>query len=216
MDYLYLHGFASSPQSYKGQQLQRRFQSLGLTLDLLDLNQGDFRHLTLSRQIQQGLDWLADRDTAAIIGSSFGGVTAAWMAQQPAAQGRIDRLVLLAPAFRFLDQWLPRLGVEQVAQWQRSRLLPIYHYGFQQQLPLDYGFVEDARRYDDTHLTAPVPTLICHGRQDEIIDIAASQAYARDRPWVTLKPLDSDHSLNHGEAEIWAEVRQFLALKDAE
>jgi pimeloyl-ACP methyl ester carboxylesterase len=116
MDYLYLHGFASSPQSRKAQRLQARFQTLGLTLHVLDLNQDDFTGLTLSRQRQQCLDWMAERQTVSVIGSSFGGLTAAWLAQHPDTQGRIQRLVLLAPAFQFLAQWLPRLGGRAVGR----------------------------------------------------------------------------------------------------
>jgi pimeloyl-ACP methyl ester carboxylesterase len=215
MDYLYLHGFASSPQSRKAQRLQARFQTLGLTLHVLDLNQDDFTGLTLSRQRQQCLDWMAERQTVSVIGSSFGGLTAAWLAQHPDTQGRIQRLVLLAPAFQFLAQWLPRLGAERLADWRHSRRLSVYHYGFGMNLPLDYGFVTDAETYDEAELTVPLPTLILHGQQDEVIDIAASRAYARDRPWVTLIPLDSDHALANVEGEIWTAVHRFLQLSAA-
>jgi pimeloyl-ACP methyl ester carboxylesterase len=82
-------------------------------------------------------------------------------------------------------------------------------------LPLDYGFVTDAETYDEAELTVPLPTLILHGQQDEVIDIAASRAYARDRPWVTLIPLDSDHALANVEGEIWTAVHRFLQLSAA-
>lgn len=212
MDYLYLHGFASSPRSRKAQYLQGQFQALGLTLHVLDLNQDDFAGLTLSRQIQQCLDWMAGRPAVAVIGSSLGGLTAAWLAQHPSTQGRIQRLVLLAPAFQFLAQWLPRLGAERLADWRRSRLLSVYHYGFAMNLPLDYGFVTDAQTYDETGLTTAVPTLILHGQRDEVIEIGASRTYARDRPWVTLVPLDSDHALGNVEGEIWQAIHRFLHL----
>ncbi|MEL6385154.1 MAG: YqiA/YcfP family alpha/beta fold hydrolase, partial [Cyanobacteria bacterium J06626_18] len=90
--------------------MKTKFQAVEQSLHILDLNQGDFAHLTLSWQIQQGVDWVAGRDRVTILGSSFGGLTAAWIAQQPAVKGKIDRLVLLAPAFQFPNQWLPRLG----------------------------------------------------------------------------------------------------------
>lgn len=54
--YLYLHGFASGPQSQKARGLAARFQAQGLELEIPDLNQGDFSHLTLSRQIRQGVE----------------------------------------------------------------------------------------------------------------------------------------------------------------
>src|SRR6476646_8388913 len=110
--YLYLHGFASSPRSTKAQDLRDRFQALGIELTVPDLNQPDFAHLTLSRQLQQVAALIpSDSPPVTLIGSSFGGLTAAWAAQQHV---QIQRLVLLAPAFRFLEHWLPRLGADQV------------------------------------------------------------------------------------------------------
>lgn len=214
MHYLYLHGFASGPQSAKAQFLQRQFAIAGKTLHVLDLNQDDFSHLTLSRQIQQGMDWLQGRGPAVIIGSSFGGITAAWIAQQAADPSQIHRLVLLAPAFQFLAQWLPRLGNETLARWQREGWLSVYHYGQRQQCPLAYQFVQDAQRYSDASLTTTVPTLILHGRRDEVIDIQASRDYQAARPWVKLVALDADHSLTEAHATIWSEIQHFLALAD--
>ncbi|MBE7381695.1 MAG: esterase [Leptolyngbya sp. SIO1E4] len=212
MDYLYFHGFASSPQSAKAQFLKTRFQALGQPLHILDLNQNDFMHLTLSRQIQQGVEWIVGRDQVTLIGSSFGGLTAAWIAQQPSVNNQIQHLVLLAPAFQFLAQWLPRLGAETVTHWQTEGYLAVYHYGMAQKLPLAYTFVVDAQGYDEAHLKTPIPTLILHGRHDEVIDAQASRDYAALRPWVQLTEFDSDHSLANVHQPIWDAIQTFLAL----
>ncbi|MFH7241451.1 MAG: YqiA/YcfP family alpha/beta fold hydrolase [Spirulina sp.] len=214
--YLYLHGFASGPQSYKAQALRARFEAVGLSLTIPDLNQGDFFGLTLSRQIQQARELiLAQAQPTVIIGSSLGGLTAAWVAEQADLRGRIEKLVLLAPAFRFLAQWLPRLGEAALDQWRRQGELSVYHYADQEQKTLHYRFVEDAQGYNDDALQAPIPTLICHGTQDEVIAIEASRAYALRRPWVQLLELDSDHALGDVEAEIWQAMADFLGLAAA-
>ncbi|MBD0337529.1 MAG: alpha/beta fold hydrolase [Cyanobacteria bacterium Co-bin13] len=210
--YIYLHGFASGPQSMKAQTLQLHFQTLGLTLAVPDLNQGDFAHLTLSRQIQQVKALISPNRPTVLIGSSFGGLTAAWLAEQPELRGQIERLVLMAPAFRFLEQWLPRLGDDQHQRWQRQGTLPVYHYGEQRQIPLHYSFITDAQTYDEHLLHQPIPTLILHGRQDEVISIQASRDYAAQRPWVKLIELESDHALGNVQTEIWQAIQQFLEL----
>lgn len=214
--YLYLHGFASSPQSRKAQFLRQQFRQVGHPLQILDLNQDDFTHLTLSRQIQQSQHWIQShasaRDRVVVIGSSFGGLTAAWLAQQPAVQAAIEKLVLLAPAFQFLPQWLPRLGAAQLQRWQTEGYLSIYHYGANQALPLAYDFVTDAQRYDEARLSAPVPTLILHGCQDTVISIQSSRNYAATRPWVQLVALDDDHALTAVQDQIWQRICQFLNL----
>lgn len=211
--FLYLHGFASGPQSYKAQVFRAQFASQGLSLAVPDLNQGGFTHLTLSRNIQQARHLiLAQPEPTVIIGSSLGGLTAAWVAEQPELRGRIEKLVLLAPAFHFLAQWLPRLGTEKLTQWRKDGTLPIDHYAEGRPIPLDYGFVTDAQNYRDEDLTAAIPTLVLHGTQDEVIAIDASRAYAAARPWVKFVELPSDHALGNVETEIWQHTRQFLNL----
>ena len=208
--YFYLHGFASSPRSTKAQFLANAFQALNISLRSPDLNQDDFYHLTLTRQIEQVRSLLPTSESVTLIGSSFGGLTAAWLGEQCP---QIDRLILLAPAFQFLAHWLPRLGREQIQQWRETRSLLVYHYAQQTKLPLDYAFVTDATQYDDTQLQRPLPTLILHGRQDDVIPIQASRDYAATRSGVQLIELESDHALGNVQSEIWQAIRLFCAIE---
>jgi len=209
---IYLHGLASGPGSTKAQAMRERLAAVGYDLAIPDLNQDDFARLTLSRQIQQGVALVAaEAEDVVLFGSSFGGLTAAWMAEQPSIQHQIRGLVLLAPAFDFLGQWLPRLRPAQLATWQRTGTMPIFHYGYSQLQFLHYNFVTDVQRYDDAQLQHPVPTLIFHGRQDEVISIDASRAYCTARPWTELVELEGDHSLTDWGPAIWQRVQPFLS-----
>ena len=211
--YIYLHGFASGPKSKKAQAFKQHFDRLGLPLHIPDLNQENFSGLTLSRQIHQVNALMAgSSDAVVLIGSSFGGLTAAWIAEHPHQQENIQALVLLAPAFRFLAQWLPRLGSDQLAAWKTNGTLNVFHYSEQRDLPLHYDFVKDAQQYPDASLKHIVPTLIIHGIHDDVISIEASRTYAATRPWVTLVEVDSDHALVDVQDEIWWRVQAFLDL----
>lgn len=211
VSYIYLHGFASSPNSAKAKALGDRFRARQLPYHSPDLNQGDFTHLTLSRQLQQVAALLPPAlAPVVIIGSSFGGLTAAWLGERHA---QIERLVLLAPAFGFLDHWLPKLGEARLTQWQHEGLMPVYHYAEQHEVPLHYDFVSDAAQYRDEHLQRPVPTLILHGIHDEVVPIQASRDFMKHRPWVQLIELDSDHALGNVTDEIWQATQAFCALE---
>ncbi|MGD1951967.1 MAG: YqiA/YcfP family alpha/beta fold hydrolase [Leptolyngbyaceae cyanobacterium] len=207
VDYIYLHGFASGPTSYKGQWLRSRFQTLDIDLQLMDLNQGDFAHLTLTRQINQVIKQI--QGPTVLIGSSLGGLVATWVTQQ---YNQIEQLILLAPAFQFLNQWLPRLGPEQLSSWRSTGWLSIYHYGLQTQQQLHYDFLTDAHRYPDSQLTKSLPTLILHGCRDDVITLEASRLYAQHRPWVTLHSLDTDHGMADAMDAIWDHIQDFCGL----
>ncbi|MEZ2240109.1 YqiA/YcfP family alpha/beta fold hydrolase [Microcoleus sp.] len=220
--YIYLHGFASSPNSLKAKYFRDRFSSLAIDLKTPDLNHQDFSNLTLTRQLHQietaflspqTLQPVAENvknaSEVTIIGSSFGGLTAAWLAQR---QVSVKQIVLLAPAFDFLSHWLPQLGQEQLQKWQSEKYLPVYHYGEQRYLPLNYQFVEDMAQYPEEKLIRSVPTLIIHGLHDTIIPIQASRNFAANRPWVQLIELEDDHSLGNFLAEMWEAIQNFCQL----
>jgi predicted esterase YcpF (UPF0227 family) len=81
---IYLHGFGSGPKSTKATFFQRCLQQIGIPLQVPDLNQGQFSQLTLTRQIQQVSEHLAEYayPPVTLIGSSLGGVVEAWVAEQ--------------------------------------------------------------------------------------------------------------------------------------
>ncbi|NET83342.1 MAG: alpha/beta fold hydrolase [Moorea sp. SIO1F2] len=210
MRFIYLHGFASSPESAKAVYLQQAFAGLNVALVVPDLNQDDFNHLTISRQLSQvGALLPLDGTPVTLIGSSLGAFTAAHLAQK---HPQIKRLVLLAPAFGFLGHWLPKLGAEQLNQWRSEGYLEIYHYREKRSLPLHYQFLEDARHYEGLELGRQVPTLILHGCYDDVIPIIASRDYASKRPWVQLVELESEHGLRDVMELIWAAVREFCNI----
>lgn len=144
-----------------------------------------------------------------LIGSSFGGLTCAWLGQHYKC---VRSLILLAPAFGFPSIWLASLGEETIRQWQTSGYLPVYHYGQKRSLPLHYQFIVDSEQYPEHGLQKPIPTLILHGRNDEVISIQNSRDYAAKRPWVELIELDSDHSLTNVMPQMWTEIKDFLGI----
>jgi len=210
MHYIYLHGFASSPKSNKAQYLRDRFQEIGLKLDVLDLNQADFSSLTLTRQINQTIAAFPDTDTSiTLIGSSFGALTAAWVAQQ---QQQVKKLILLAPAFGFPQSWYSRLQPGQLEAWQDSGFLDVYHYGEEKQIPLKYKFLEDAENYSLAGLKRTIPALILHGIHDDVVPIQVSRDYTLQHSQIKLIELASDHGLTDVKKEIWESIKQFLAI----
>ena len=210
MKFIYLHGFASRPESAKAIYLREAFAALQIPLEVPDLNQDDFSHLTITRQLSQVAKMLPlDGTPVTLIGSSLGGLTSAWLAQR---HSQVQQVVLLAPAFGFLSHWLPKLAEDQLREWRSSGYLSVYHYGEGRSLPLHYKFVEDASQYQETQLLRPVPTLILHGRNDQVIPIQASRDYASVRLWAQLIELESDHALIDVMPKIWEEIQVFCEL----
>lgn len=208
MTFIYLHGWASSPLSNKARFFTERFARQGFTLQTPDLNQNDFYHLTLSRQIQQVNDLLPDSPVT-LIGSSFGGLTALWVAEQ---QRQVERLVLLAPALDFSTRCLTLLPEAQQKQWRNQGVLNIYHYAEERELPLSFNFIEDLQQYHDNHLQRSLPTLILQGIHDEVVPVQASRYFAKNRDWVKLIELDSDHSLASVQEQLWQALCSFCQL----
>ncbi|MDB9509440.1 esterase [Microcystis aeruginosa CS-338/01] len=208
--YIYLHGFASGPQSTKAQFLRHYWQKRGLAMEIPDLNSDDFSSLTLTRQIVQVGQLIEQcQFPVTLIGSSFGGLTAAWLAE---TYFQVQRLVLLAPAFNFGPIWLGQLGAKTLANWQKSGSLSVYHHGYRRYLPIYYKFIEDLANYPQEKLIRQLPTLIIHGSDDEVIALENSRHYAFSRPWVQLIELDSDHALTDVLTRIWAEMQLFLDI----
>jgi pimeloyl-ACP methyl ester carboxylesterase len=83
---------------------------------------------------------------------------------------------------------------------------------------VDYGFVEDASAIEAELLQQSggfpdvrVPTLILHGRRDDVVDIASSRQFAAGKRHVRLVELDDGHELVASIPRLLDEAQRFLA-----
>ena len=210
--WIYLHGFASGAGSRKGVGLAAHFAARGVELERLDQRLPSLERLRLSvmmRAVERAIG--GERDRAIVFGSSLGGLTAARVAEQDA---RVCALVLLAPAFCFVERWRARLGDAAFAAWEESGWLDIVDYTNGQPARIDFEFVRDLALIDARSSGWPdvrVPTLIVHGRADTTVPIELSRTWARNKRHVRLVEVDDDHDLLVTLPTIALEAEQFLS-----
>ena len=213
---VYLHGFASSPQSSKATFFAERLARAGITLLCPDLNRPQFATLTVSRMLRQLDDQLASLapTEVVLIGSSLGGFVAIEAAaRQP---GRplhpISRLILLAPAVELeWDRW-SEVGPGGVERWRKDGQVEVFHYAMDRPEQLGFGFYEDATQYDPASRRLALPMLVFQGRQDESVSPEIVERFARHQSAATLHMLDDTHQLKNSLDFIWAETARFLSL----
>ena len=209
--FFYLHGFASGPSSAKAKLFSEKLRQLGVQVVVPDLNQPAFEEMTLTSQLQviESCARSANPETDfTIVGSSMGGLLATIFAQ---ARPSVKALILLAPGFELLERWKQWLGEAGMEKWQRDGVIPIYHYSFEREMPLNYGFLEDARKYDSDNLRVNIPTLVFHGTKDTVVPLASSLRFCRRNPEVAqLVELKDDHQLLRSAPAIWSTTQAFL------
>jgi pimeloyl-ACP methyl ester carboxylesterase len=182
MRFVYIHGFASSPQSRKARAFVAALAENGIRLEIPAMDEGDFEHLTISGQLAL-LERVIDGRTVRLIGSSMGGYLAALYASLHA---EVDRLVLMAPAFGFAPRWKTRVAEDADIE--------VYHYGDKATRRVHYGLIEDAMRFPASPAFGQ-PALIFHGVNDDVVPVEDSREVAARQPNVRLVELDSDHEL---------------------
>ena len=204
MKYIYLHGFASSPNSFKAQYLKTEFERLGIELEVPDLNLGDFSTITLSKQLDFLQTSYPECDLA-IAGSSLGGYLATLFA---AANPRVQSLFLLAPAFDFGQHFSQFLGEAEILAWQQSGTKLFEHYGQKQKVGLHYQFLTDAINLNGIK-PPKIPILILHGKQDLVVPYQLSAAFSQGRLNTELELLETDHSMTNAIAHISKRIQKF-------
>jgi uncharacterized protein len=117
---VYLHGFASSPASSKAGRFAKELQGLGVGYSCPDFNEPEFETLTVSRMLEQTRAAVASADApVALVGSSLGAFVAVHAAAADTTS-KVDRLVLLAPAFDFGGNRMRQLGEQGIDEWRRT------------------------------------------------------------------------------------------------
>ncbi len=206
---IHIHGFASSARSTKAKYVGERMQSVrGAEFYALDMNPTptDFRYLTTTGAIGRLRQVVLDRqpEDLSLVASSFGGLVATYYAHW---FGGVNRLLLLAPVLQWALDWF---SADQVKRWREIGTLLMPHYGFGGELPLHFGYYQDGQRYQEAAPPA-APTVILHGRHDDVVPSQRSRTYAEQYPdEVRLIELEAGHDLNDHLAAIWEQVQAFV------
>jgi pimeloyl-ACP methyl ester carboxylesterase len=205
---VYLHGFASGPSSRKARAVHDHFTGRGVPVEVPDLTPGERgfegsspRSMLAAAQARLG----TAPGPHGLIGSSLGGYLAALQASQ---DPRVDRLVLLAPAFRLFERWNARLTGAELAEW-RERGLEVDHYVTNDRRRLGWQFHEGAAALPPFPAVT-VPALVIAGRRDESIPLEDIEAWVARTPTARLLVVDDGHELAGSLELIQREAWEFL------
>jgi pimeloyl-ACP methyl ester carboxylesterase len=200
--------------------LRAHLGARGVPLAAPDLRVPSLEELRVSSMIDAARAAIGgERDRAVLIGSSLGGLTAAYTAL---LDPRVCALVLLAPAFGLPARWATRLGDDGVARWRAQGWMP---------MPEDpdgpprlhHEFLRDALELERRYGAAPdvsVPTLVIHGTRDDVVPVEGSRAFCRgggedavgagSRATRRLVELDDDHAMYASVPTVCALIDRWL------
>ncbi|MFM7025837.1 MAG: YqiA/YcfP family alpha/beta fold hydrolase [Limnohabitans sp.] len=188
---LYLHGFRSSPQSFKARRTAQAVAAMPQAPRWWcpQLPPSPAQAMAL---IRQGIaDWPAAR--MAVLGSSLGGFYAHVLARQIGCP-----VVLLNPAVHPARDLAGQIGEH-----------PAWHDP-DQRLHFDAGFIEELRLLETTPTLHKPPTLAVIAQGDEVLDWREMiAAYGHDRVCLIE---GGDHALSDFDVHL-PEVLAFLGLK---
>jgi predicted esterase YcpF (UPF0227 family) len=170
---VYLHGFRSSPQSRKAQQIAARMQALGRAAEYV------CPQLPASPQMAAQLISTLVRDEPpqrlAVIGSSLGGYYATWLAERTGC-----RVALLNPAITPYVDLRAHLGAQPV-------------YFSEASIDMKPEYLDELLALDTPLITRPERYYLLAATGDEVIDYRTMVTkYAGCEQWVIE---GSDHQI---------------------
>lgn len=170
---LYLHGFRSSPSSFKAQAALDYMNTHGLGGRFFcpQLPESPFQSVSLASQLMEG----HDPENILLIGSSLGGYYANFLAERTGCKA-----VLLNPV---IDPWQVKAGMEnppgtlELAEWEMDR----------------EKYADELRRFAVRHITRPERYLLIAATGDELLDYRQMSAHYENARQIIIQ--GSDHSL---------------------
>jgi len=181
---VYVHGFRSHSNGEKALSIARDAMDKGrswLRFDLRGhgLSDGEMVDQNISSGIEDlmavsGL--LRDRPLI-LVGSSMGG----WISLLAALRNpqRVAGMVLMAPAFNFIQRNFATLPAEVLAKWRRDGRMTFPDAYDREPYTVAYSLMEDAAQYDvlDTDVRLDMPEHIIHGDADEIVPLSTTREF---------------------------------------
>ena len=98
---------------------------------------------------------------------------------------KLQKLVLLAPAFQFVQRWPEEIGPRQGSRWESTGRFEVFHYGEGRPRNIGWNLIADGRKYD-AEPSFSQPALIFHGTNDIVVPPEYSVAFAARHPNVQL------------------------------
>ena len=208
MAVLYIHGFASSPQSAKLVALQRVLRDVELIAP--DMNVPSFERLDFEAMMSLALDAARRNPPRAIAGSSLGGVVALELVRR----GVRAPLVLIAPGLGIGDRWTARLPAGDPVE--------VFNHARNAQAKIHRAFFEQMKSVRPEEQAPPAAVTILMGRNDETVPFA----FVRDvwEQWTRSGELVSgskfieiaggDHGLVAHVTEIANAIRAYALRRD--
>ena len=221
---IYCHGFASGPQTTsKGQALREQLGAAVSSMHIPDLQGEDFFTLTIDGMVERLLACIAalpaDGAPVVLAGSSLGAWLCAWLASDSSIANfsqRIAGLILVAPAFGFVSRWREMLGDDGVAAWRAAGQRDFFHYRSGSELALGVGFLDSCSGLPDCPAPTTLPTLVIHGRRDEVASWRTALAYAEGCTAASFHLLDEGHSVDSLAATTFLIERSRALLKQVQ
>jgi len=209
---LFITGFLSKRWGNKSKALAQWCEENGWGFCCYDVrgfgdSEGSFTDYTLSDWIADArlvVNTLAEGPPITIVGNSLG----SWIAWLMAREfQKIERLVLIAPAFNMMGVRARSISEERRHAWLTAGWMPWDDDEMHRDFPIAWKWVEESEalwrtRFD--HLRR-VSTTILHGLQDDVIRPQGSSQFveellARDPEFpVTLHLIPGDHRLSSPE-----------------
>jgi len=222
-----VHGFGSSRRGGKVEAIGAALPAHGWTVLAPDLqghgdSGGAFELTTVARAVGDlrrvtEMPEFRGAPRRALIGSSFGALVTGWVAADDPTL--CDRMVLVAPAFGFLDRYLLTLPDEERAEFESGAphtLRDSSMTGRTLAADVLVGRAEHSwRRLAERLVT---PTLILHGRRDETVPWEAVIDFVRACPRDDLDVVllgSGDHRLADHIDDLVHRIQRFLGAIDA-
>jgi hypothetical protein len=210
--WLYLHGFASGPTSFKGREFVGWSRARGVTMHALDLrvpSMEELRFSAMKTRVREAIDASGGAHARAVlVGSSLGGLCALRVAEE---DPRVCAVFAMAPAFRLAARWRARLGEPAFERWKTDGFVEVDDHMTGGRSRVGYSFYDELDRIDSGFPDVRVPVCIVQGVRDDVVDPENARIFARGKPHVRLVEVDDGHELVDSMPEILREAAGFFA-----